>query len=220
MNLKSSRGTSCARKVFAGVAVLSMAAAMWRFPLVRVSRLDSPDRAGVAVDFDAVAYAQALWDDRLLTVIGEAPDAEAVLAALRTSPAKACSEFGRTVGVNRSCLYALQGRGTIVSVDRNSVGVSLTTASAPDVSISTGLIFGNAVRDAAGLVEASDFADSREFNALSEQLNRLVETRVIVEFKKHAAVGQRIQFAGCAEVKRSWSADTPLAIIPVRIEID
>jgi predicted lipoprotein len=221
MNLKANHPVRRRSEFLAGLALLAMAPAMWKFPLVHVSRLDAKRSIqSVEGDFNAIAAAETLWYARLQPAFGKAPDAKEVLDALRANPTDACSRFGHKVGINRNCLYMLQGTGVIVSLKKNVVGISLTPGGAHELLISTGLLFGNAVRDAAGLVEASDFADSQDFNALSEQLNRLVESRVLADFRKRAAVGQRIRFAGCVEVKPSWNSDKPLAIIPVRIEID
>ena len=88
-----------------------------------------------------------------------------------------------------------------MTIDKKGVGVALQgEAKEPDIVLQTGLLFGNTVRDATGLLDASNFPDSRQFNEISTELNRIVEARVIPILKEKAAVGRQIDFAGCAEI--------------------
>ena len=58
-----------------------------------------------------------------------------------------------------------------------------------------------------------------EFNALSAELNRLIEERVQPALKS-VAVGATIRFAGCAEAPESLPASGPLfTLIPVQAEV-
>ena len=85
------------------------------------------------------------------------------------------------------------------------------------VSLSVGLLFGNTVRDASGLLDVSAFPNSQEFNDLSTQLNGIVETRVAPALRDKAAVGKAIRFAGCAELEEDAKSDV-LPVIPIKVE--
>jgi len=178
---------------------------------LRESALNPPD------------FANRFWNERLIPSLGQAHDAATVLAAFRASPVAARAKFGRTVGVSSTTLLVVRGNGTIVTVDKKGVGIALERdAKGPDIVLQTGLLFGNTVRDATGLLDAGDFADSREFNEISTELNRIIETRVIPSLKERSATGRRINFAGCAEIQDESEIIRPLTIIPlvVRVELD
>jgi hypothetical protein len=75
------------------------------------------------------------------------------------------------------------------------------------------------VRDGCGLLDVNQVPGLAEFNALSAELNRLVEARVQPPLKT-VAVGATITFAGCAEAPESLPAAGPLlTFIPVTAEV-
>ena len=77
-------------------------------------------------------------------------------------------QFGRTVGISSSYCLFLAGTGRIVSLDEESVGLSLKAeGNEVGVAVPLGLVFGNAVRDGTGLLQASAFPDSQVFNDIS-----------------------------------------------------
>lgn len=208
------RGTKI---VAIALAVSAIAALVWRFPLVRIVRTDGGERATVSGAFDAERYALELWNDQLGALENQAHDAGDVLAALRRSPSEACRRFGRAGSGARSCLYLLRGAGKVISVEKNAVSVSLGDEAVADLSIVSGLIFGNVVRDAGGWVDPNSFSSLQDYNAVSEALNQLVETRVLPTLSQGAVVGQRIDFVGAVEVKRVWKTTQPLTVVPLRV---
>lgn len=192
----------------------------WLFPLFHIVRHGQTAEA-TAEAFDAAAFAETFWNNRLQPALAQAYDAAAVLAALRENPEAARQQFGRTVGMSRNWYVVVQGKGIISSVDAKGVQISLESAPfTPAVQIAIGPLFGNAVRDVTGLASASDFANSQDFNNLSAELNRIVETRVFPELKRQAAVGRSIQFVGCAEIGAQSNKVVPLKIVPLKVRIE
>jgi predicted lipoprotein len=201
------------------VALLIAVGVVWRFPLFHVVWLDEAPSVNAAEKFSPAEFADSFWNERLLPSLGESPDAAIVLAALRDDPKQAAQQYGRSVGVSRSRLICVRGEGTIVSVDIQGVGVSLTGASgSPDVILQTGLLFGNTVRDVSGLVDAGEFSNSRHYNDISAELNRIVETQVIPRMKETAQVGNAITFIACGQLSPDQGTAIPLRLIPLKIE--
>ncbi len=193
----------------------------WLFPLFHVVRNDTPEGTKQSSASSAAEIAGAFWSDQLIPSLKKAPEATSVLSALRDDPESALARFGRKVGVSRTRLLVLQGDGTIVTIDKKGVGVSFRPdAKEPDIILKTGLLFGNALRDATGLLDASNFADSRQFNEVSTELNRIAEARVIAILKDKSAVGEHISFSGCAEISDDAKEITPLTIIPLDAHIE
>jgi predicted lipoprotein len=201
------------------VALVIAVGVVWRFPLFHVVRLDGAPSANAAEKFSPVEFADSFWNERLLPSLGESPDAAIVLAALRDDPKQAAQQYGRSVGVSRSRLMCVCGAGTIVSIDKQGVGISLTgPGGSPEVFLQTGLLFGNTVRDVSGLVNAGEFSNSRHYNDVSAELNRIVETQVIARLKETAKIGNVITFIACGQLSPDQGTAIPLRLIPLKIE--
>lgn len=191
----------------------------WFFPLFHVVPRGTTLAEKQQAAFDAADYVTKFWTEKLTPTFGQAADAAAVLAALRDDPQQARTDFGRSVGLGRAALYFARGSGKIVSVDDKAIGVSLAAeGSEADVAIQAGLLFGNTVRDATGLIRGEDFPNSQHFNEISTELNRVVETTVIPPLKQQAKVGAAIEFVGCAEVTNLPRDVSPLKVIPLDVK--
>jgi predicted lipoprotein len=209
------------KRVLVTIGVLAAAGAFfWRFPLVHVVSLQDVRAARQQDSFNAEQFVREFWSERLTPSLERAADAAAVLTVARQNPRQVRQQFGRSVGIGRAAFYMLRGRGTIVSIDEKDVAVSLDTETGPpEVLLHTGLLFGNVARDATGLIDSSDFSDSQEFNDVSTELNRFIETQIIATLKEQAQVGRRLRFVGCAEVL-SESDWRPLQVVPLAVEFD
>jgi predicted lipoprotein len=193
----------------------------WFFPLFHIVRNESVENSKQQSDFNAAEFAKTFWSDKLIPSLKQSPEAAIVLSTLRDDPQSARARFGRKIGVSRTSLFVMRGSGTIVTIDTKGIGVALQhEAKEPDVIFQTGLLFGNVVRDATDLLDANKFADSRQFNEVSTELNRIVEAQAISVLKDKAAVGQRIDFAACAEIPDDEKVTGPLKLIPLDIRIE
>jgi predicted lipoprotein len=194
---------------------------VWVFPLFRIVRLDKLQAAKQQASFNAASFAESFWSDQLIPSLDKAADAAVVLAALDENGQSARGQYGRKVGVGRTTLLLLRGAGRVVNVDKKGVGVALTGgATKPDVVLYTGLLFDNTARDVTGLLDASSFANSQQFNEISAELNKIIEARVIPKLKEKATPGEEIQFVGCAEVSDTVSDVRPLRVVPLEFTID
>lgn len=201
--------------------LIAVSVLTWFFPLFHVVRRDALREAEQQTVFDAADHVKVIWTEKLPPVLADAADAALVLAALRQDPQRARNEFGRSVGIGRSSLFLVRGRGTIMSADNKAIGVSLDADDKEvDVSLVTGLLFGNTIRDATGLIDGDDFPSSQEFNQISGELNRTVETTVLPRLKAQAKVGDTIEFVGCGEVTNLPRDITPLKLIPLEWKIE
>jgi len=191
------------------------------FPLFHIVRNEASESAKQQTDFDAVDFVHTFWTTKLLPALNQAPDAAAFFTARATNPQTAREQFGRKIGVSRVSLYLLRGSGTIVRVDKSGVGVALQKdEKEPAILLRTGFLFGNTIRDAAGLLDTRDFPDSRQFNEISAELNRIAEAQVLPTLKDKAVVGRHIEFAGCAEISDDATDIRPLPVIPLDVRIE
>ena len=200
----------------AGAAVL--AGLLWQFPLLRVVRLS--DQAAAAPQDEVVdpsAYAQDFWASRLHDVEQAAAPAADAIAALQRDPAAAKQEFGRAAGVGRSFYVLVQGEGAVAAVDKKGVRLRLDDSEI-EVRLAGPPYFGNAIRDASGLIGSEEFPSSRGFNELSRKLNELAEQQVAARLSE-LEPGAHLRFVGCAKVTSQPTAQKPLTLQLVRLEV-
>jgi predicted lipoprotein len=203
------------------IAVLVAAGFCWIFPPIHIRSLARVQAAKAGARFSAPDFVDKFWNGRLLKSLEQAADAGKVLAAIAAGPQKAHEQFGRSVGISSSYYFFLRGSGRVVSVDDTDIGLSLKAeGNDADVLVPLGLVFGNAVRDGTGLLDSSAFPDSQEFNDVSAGLNHIVETRVLPELQRIAAVGKRVQFAGCVEVADEDTDLKPLKLVPISVTLE
>jgi predicted lipoprotein len=128
--------------------------------------------------------------------------------------------YGHRLGLATTSSYLVAGEGTIVSADARSVAISLDNDQRNDaeVVIELGPVFGNAIRDGSGLLDVSDFPNAQDFNALSAEINRRVEEKVLPALAAGAETGRVVRFAGGAEVADAAGAPAVLRVVPFKVE--
>jgi predicted lipoprotein len=199
------------------IAVLGVLCAA--FPPFQVRSLKAVRAAQAGGEFNAADFAGRFWNGELLPAVAKAADAAAVLDKIAADPKSVRERYGRTVGVGSSYYLFLRGDGRVVSVDGEAVGLSLKPdGTEAQIVVPLGFVFGSAVRDATGLIQASSFPNAQEFNDIAAALNSIVETNVLPQLKRAANVGSRIRFAGCAEVGDEDLDLTPLKLVPIEVK--
>ncbi|HZI32002.1 MAG TPA: DUF2291 family protein, partial [Candidatus Binatia bacterium] len=147
--------------------------------------------------------------------------ADVLLPAIESDPAAARKKFSRSVGLSQTYYYFLSGTGRVVNVSDDSISLAMTgDATNAQVTLQTGLVFGDAVRDGTGLLDVNDYPNSQDFNDISAALDNLVETRVIPSLQKQATIGSMIFFAGCAEVDDESTDLHPLNVVPIMTQAE
>ena len=193
------------------IVAAGTAALLYFFPLFHVISLSHESKAEA---FEPVAWVNRFWADKLIPASGQATSANDLIAAIRKSPQAASEQYSRRVGLGGVYYYFVAGTGKIVSVD-DDVVVELSDGT---ISLVSGNVFGNAVRDGTGLLDVNDFPNSQHFNALSSEINRRIEQNVLPTLR-HAKVGASVRFVGCAEVMDEAADLNPLRVVPFMAEV-
>lgn len=200
----------------AGVA--AAAGIFYVMPLFHVVSLESTRQQASAVAFDPVAVVDALWSGELRDAVNDAVPLPELLGALRADPDAAAARYGRRLGLSGTAAYWVSGQGTITAADDRVVDIAVEGAGDTAVVIRLGPVFGNAIRDGSALLDVSDFANTRDFNALSVEINRRVENDVLPALAAQAAVDRAVSFTGGVEISRGDGVPATLEIIPYRVE--
>ena len=188
----------------------------WLFPPFHVVPLKIAAEQKAATVFNPAQFAETFWNSQLLPAIAKSVKAETLLPAIQSDAATAKKKFSRSIGAAENFFYFLSGSGKIVAVSDDEISLNATGGTNAEVSLQTGLVFGNALRDGTGLLDANNYPNSQDFNGISEALNHLVEMRVLPKLREQAKVGANISFAGCAEVADESVDLKPLKVIPIQ----
>lgn len=183
-----------------------------------VSATHASTGVAAAPAFEPAAFAVKLWDEKLAPAAARAPEAAVLLADLARDPVSTVKAHAHRVGLGNAAYYFVRGTGRVAAVERSRLIIQIDGTT---VALRTGPVFGNVVRDGCGLLDVNQVPGLTEFNALSAELNRLVEERVQPALKSATvAVGATISFAGCAEAPESLPAAGPaLTFVPISVTV-
>ncbi|MGW8317523.1 MAG: DUF2291 domain-containing protein [Bacteroidales bacterium] len=200
-------------KIILGIA----AVLLLLFLSLDIRKLDVYKEGQPSSSFDATAYAREVWDRDIPEIARQAPDIETIIRKLESDPESAFSEMGRQLGISKTWYFMGRGAGVIDSVGEENLFVTL--GSGDRVTVATGFIFGNTVRDGSGAVDIDDFVNMTDFNNVSVALNKLVKEEVVPYLLRWAGPGKEVAFAGAFEVSEEEIDVTSIRIIPVTAEM-
>jgi predicted lipoprotein len=186
------------------------------FPPFRIVSLKAAREQSHGMAFDASSFVEHFWSEQLTPAADRAIDAAVLLEALRQDPKEAAGKYSRSAGLGNARFYFVKGEGRVIKIDNAGLALAIRPeTSTPEMVLQTGNIFGNAVRDGSGLLNASDFASSLDFNAISSEINHRIEQRVLPELRSKATIGSNVFFVGCAQTSGD-AADYPvLELVPI-----
>jgi len=168
--------------------------------------------------FNATVYAETFWVDKLLPNLDKAIDITQLTGMLSTDQAKTFDTYSHALGIGNLRYFLVKGKGTIASINEDDISVLLQTdTSKQTITIATEYIFGNAVRDATGLININEFNNTMDFNNVSAELNKVIREKVLPPFKQKAKKDDTIEFTGAIELNKEHLDMSKIEVIPVSI---
>jgi len=180
-----------------------------------IRNLDEYKSSVKADYFDAEAYINNIWENKMPVIARQAPEISVVLDLLENNPDKAFSEYGNKLGISKTWYFMVKGQGVLGEEDAEAVWINL--ADNRRIRLATAFIFGNAVREGSGVVNINNFVNMTDFNNVSIALNKKVKTEVIPVLKNNLIAGQQISFAGAFEFSEDTGSLSDIRIIPVSV---
>jgi predicted lipoprotein len=171
-------------------------------------------RAQEEAEFDFQAFADSLYYEGMLKN-DQAVELSKLLEAIQTDAEEAFEQYGNRLGIGNSAYFMVRCSGEISGITVDAI--RLATKDAGSISINTRYIFGNALRDASGLVKLTDFKTNAEFNRVSEALNALIRTKVIPPIVEQLQIGDEIEITGAIKLSKKKLDDPALMITPAQI---
>lgn len=204
--------------LFAGGLIIGLFIA---FPPFRIVSLEESRKRLNSGNFDPLEFARQFWQNELPSAMEKAVDAQEVLNVIRSDPKKAKTLYGRVVGLDGPCYYLLRGTGTITAINPRHIEVSLDSENAgAEIILMTSMIFGNEVLDATNIISRSQFQKTNDYNAISAEINRMVETQIAEPFLKQEKPGETIHFIGCSTGITDEDIPVPMRLVPVKLEAE
>ena len=192
------------------------------FPPFHFVPLELAKEKAQAQAFDPARFALRFWQEQLPTTFDSAHEAQVVLDAIRRDRKSAKARFGRVVGLGGPHHYLLRGTGRIIAVSGQKIELALVgnDSERPDIILAVSMIVGNEILNATGLVKHSQFKRTNEYNAVSAEVNRIVESELLPAFLKEAEVGSMVHFVGCSsKISDDDPMPVPMRLVPVGLEV-
>ena len=170
--------------------------------------------------FDAVSFSKNLWEEKLPAKLDSAVELVTFIKTARANPADAFSKYTNALGIGNYRYALVKTEGTVTDVNEDDItlqikmGDSLMTA-----KLATEFIYGNAIRDASGLVDVKNFPNTMDLNNISEELNKMVRKTILPPFKTAVKKGDKLIVSGAIEIHKEHIKWNELEIIPVQLQI-
>lgn len=170
--------------------------------------------------FDAAAYSKKLWEESLPPKLDSAVALTNLIRAIEADPAEAFSKYSNAMAIGNYRYTLVKVVGTVATINEDDITLQMNyDDSLMVVKLATEFIFGNAIRDASGLLDIKDFANTTDLNNISEELNKKIRTTVLPSFKRQVKLGNKIEVTGAVEINKEHIRVNGLELLPVRVKI-
>jgi len=201
-------------------STLAVAAVIVLVNSIYIADLDKIKAENLSKTFDPASYAADFWNNRLPSKLPEAVDAGELVRMLEEDKESAFDNYSNALGIGNIRYFLISGEGVVENVEENFVSIRTGYEESPlEVHIATEYIFGNAVRDASGIIDINEFSNTMDFNNISAEINRIIRARVIPPFKEKVKKGDTAAFTGAMELNREILNLERLEAIPIELII-
>ena len=187
---------------------------------VYIKKLSEVQAATLTKKFDAESYAHTFWAEKLIPSLNKAIEIDTLVARLKKQPEKTFNAYSHALGIGNLKYFLVKGNGKVLSVGENSVTVLVNSATAKNViEIATEYVYGNAIRDASGIISMNEFDNTMNFNEVSAGINKIVRTKVLPDFIATVKQGATVQFAGAIELNKKHLSLKEIEVVPIALKI-
>ncbi|GAB4018575.1 DUF2291 domain-containing protein [Spirosoma koreense] len=181
----------------------------------KLDEVNASAGASTGTKFDAAAYAQTFWKTKLLPDSAKATELTTLLPLLKSDKEKAFDTYSHALGIGNIRYFLVKGEGRITAVGDNDITVLLPSGDV--VKLATEYIFGNAARDASGLIRITEFDNTMDLNNVSAELNTIIRQKVAPILKATAKPGGSVRFIGAIELNQAHLHLENLEVIPIAV---
>jgi predicted lipoprotein len=207
-------------KKFIKYVLLFLAIALVGYKSVYFRKLSEVSKT-TSDKFDAIAFSKKLWSERLPARLDSAVAFDSLRIAFAINRKNAFAQHSNSMGIGnyRYSLVKVVGQAEEINEDEIILAVKFGDDPVDRWTLATEYVYGNAIRDASGLLDIKDFSNTSELNSISEELNKMVRTTVLPAFKQQVKKGDQVEVTGAVEFNKEHFNLSHLEIIPVRLKI-
>ena len=172
-------------------------------------------KAATKENFDFKAYADSIYYKGILK--SKKITLSDLTSLMQSNPETTFEKYGNRLGIGNSAYFMIQSTGKIIDIKDGLY--TIADEKNGIVYIDTKYIFGNAIRDASGLVKLTDFKTNAQFNKVSESLNDIIRNDVIPKEISKVKVGDSISFSGAIKLSKKQNLQEKICVIPSQIKL-
>lgn len=172
-------------------------------------------KAATKENFDFKAYADSIYYKGILK--SKKITLSDLTSLMQSNPETTFEKYGNRLGIGNSAYFMIQSTGKIIDIKDGLY--TIADEKNGIVYIDTKYIFGNAIRDASGLIKLTDFKTNAQFNKVSESLNDIIRNDVIPKEISKVKVGDSISFSGAIKLSKKQNLQEKISVIPSQIKL-
>lgn len=180
--------------------------------------LDSRKMAQKEGGMEPSKFADDFFENKLETI--PTYKAETLMESLRSDFEATLSSKGRQLGISNNYYFMIDSKAVVKRIETENVVVNLLSRESDSLYIATDFIFGNAIREASGLVSIGDYQNTMDFNNISVAINDHVRSNIVKPFAEKIKLGDTLFFKGAVKVNSKEKQSSMLRVIPVKLIID
>jgi len=199
--------------------LLVVVVALVAYKSVYVKRL-SELKAATDEKFDAAAFSKKLWEEKFPAKLDSVIELTTLITLTGTYPGDLTSKYTNAIGIGNYRYALIKIEGIVANINEDDITLQIKSGdSLMTAKLATEFIYGNAIRDASGLVHVKDFPNTMDLNNISEELNKMVRKTVLPPFKAVVKKGDKVLVIGAIEIHKEHIKWNDLEIIPVQLQI-
>jgi len=174
-------------------------------------------KAAAPKEFNGVAYARNYLDSKLLPSVNNITGIDTLVSLLKINKTTTFTTYAHALDIGNIGYFMTKGQGIVTAIDESDVYV--LTPAKQTIKIATEYVFGNALRDAPGIIKVNDFTSTADLNSISSEVNKIIRAEVLPPFKSKVKKGDKIDFAGAFELNQEHLNLDNIEVIPFYLAI-
>lgn len=187
---------------------------------VEIKALDEVKKAAEQ-KFDAAAYAKTFLKETLPSAFASATPIQELVSALAANKDQTFQEFSHAISIGNIRHFLVSGEGSVAKIDEDEVLLLVKGQedSTLRIRLATEFIYGNSIRDAAGLFDLKQFTNNTDVNNVASEINKIIRTELIPPFKQQVKAGSLVHFIGAVEMNQEHPQLDDLEVLPITLKV-